>query len=463
MKMYWISVAAAAVFLAVGLLSGSAVFDHAKNETKPLVSGLCGISVEEYQAEAVDYQRNYVPSIVTVGGLGDAATAEARLSEMKQKVSDGTFSAEDVCKNLLGVFTELGCFSAYYEYEGMLSQEIDGVIYGAYVAEGEDPIGGGVGYSDIFTTGDYVVSTLAELVSALEMAQSGEVVFIEGDADIDVTSVATLQLGEGVTLASDRGRIREDGSVSTGARIWSASMTTEPVIRAGDNSRVSGVVIDGRNPYQHREHLKRYRDGDSSWAVTSYYGLMVTGKEGITAGNGMRVDNCEILGFGHGGVHLPVGIKDVRVDHCYIHHNQTHGLGYGVVHNHGSESVIEYCLFNYNRHSIAGTGAPGTGYIARYNVEMGTTMEHCFDMHGGSDRGDGTNIAGTYCEMYNNTFLFRKTDEYVYPYWLRGVPEDYQTFHHNICVERITVFDPDRLSNERATLNDNIFGGELIP
>ena len=84
-------------------------------------------------------------------------------------------------------------------------------------------------------------------------------------------------------------------------------------------------------------------------------------------------------------------------------------------------------------------------------------------MHGGSDRGDGTNIAGTYCEMYNNTFLFRKTDEYVYPYWLRGVPEDYQTFHHNICVERITVFDPDRLSNERATLNDNIFGGELIP
>ena len=60
--------------------------------------------------------------------------------------------------------------------------------------------------------------------------------------------------------------------------------------------------------------------------------------------------------------------------------------------------------------------------------------------------------------MYNNTFLTTS-----YPYWLRGVPEDYQTFYRNICLERYENYSEEHLINERATLNDNIFGGELIP
>jgi hypothetical protein len=69
-----------------------------------------------------------------------------------------------------------------------------------------------------------------------------------------------------------------------------------------------------------------------------------------------------------------------------------------------ASSLIEYNIFELNRHSIAGTGQPGCGYIARNNVVLELSTDHCFDMHGGSARSDGTDIAGTTIEIYNNTF-----------------------------------------------------------
>jgi hypothetical protein len=47
-------------------------------------------------------------------------------------------------------------------------------------------------------------------------------------------------------------------------------------------------------------------------------------------------------------------------------------------------------------------------------------------MHGGRDRKDGTNIAGTSIEIYNNTFRAQKT-----PVVIRGVPQDKCEVHHN--------------------------------
>jgi hypothetical protein len=47
-------------------------------------------------------------------------------------------------------------------------------------------------------------------------------------------------------------------------------------------------------------------------------------------------------------------------------------------------------------------------------------------MHGGRDRKDGTNIAGTSIEIYNNTFRARQT-----PVVIRGVPEEKCEVHHN--------------------------------
>jgi hypothetical protein len=136
------------------------------------------------------------------------------------------------------------------------------------------------------------------------------------------------------------------------------------------------------------------------------------------------VDNCEISGFSHAGVHL-LTAQGHHIHHNHIHHCQYQALGYGVCHNTAS-SLLEYNLFNWNRHSIAGTGRPGNSYVARHNLELGVSLSHCFDMHGGRDRKDGTNIAGTSIEIYNNTFRARQT-----PVVIRGVPEEKCEVHHN--------------------------------
>ena len=88
----------------------------------------------------------------------------------------------------------------------------------------------------------------------------------------------------------------------------------------------------------------------------------------------------------------------MRASKAYIHHNNIHhcqrsGLGYGVALDE-ADAIIEANLFDWCRHAIAGTGSPGTSYEARYNIHLENASSHCFDMHGGGDRGDGTNIAG---------------------------------------------------------------------
>ncbi len=139
--------------------------------------------------------------------------------------------------------------------------------------------------------------------------------------------------------------------------------------------------------------------------------------------------------------------------HNYIHHCQYNGLGYGISHNTAS-SLIEHNLFDYNRHSIAGTGRPGCTYVARHNVELGTSLSHCFDMHGGRDRKDGTDIAGTAIEIYNNTFRAPQT-----PIVIRGVPEDICDVHHNWFPRHANAGQAVRAS-ESTKVTDNAYGPE---
>lgn len=62
--------------------------------------------------------------------------------------------------------------------------------------------------------GDHTVSTLDELLEAMSGANSGEVIFIDGSAEINCTEGVFIEkqmteIPGGITLASDRGR---DGS-----------------------------------------------------------------------------------------------------------------------------------------------------------------------------------------------------------------------------------------------------------
>ncbi|MCP4641427.1 MAG: hypothetical protein GY851_13380, partial [bacterium] len=129
------------------------------------------------------------------------------------------------------------------------------------------------------------------------------------------------------------------------------------------------------------------------------------------------------------------------------------GLGYGISHG-AASSVVEFNRFNWNRHSIAGTGSPGCEYVARHNIELGESLSHCFDMHGGRDRKDGTDIAGTSIEIYNNTFRAPRT-----PVVIRGVPQETCEVHHNWFPKHPS---PDKAvrASARTNVHDNAYGPE---
>jgi len=326
--------------------------------------------------------------------------------------------------------------------------EIDGVAYGAKPGE-LGQIGGGDGYANIVTGGDYTVKDLDSLLDALSKATEGQIVFLPGETEIDLTAriyieQLVLEVPAGVTLAGDRGH---NGSL--GALLTSDALKTPVMIRPmGPNVRVTGLRIRGPNMKRYLEHHRRsFRPGGDGHA---YYYKFPT-QNGISTGHGdLEVDNCDISGFGHAGIYLTKG-EGHRIHHNFIHHCQYNGLGYGVSHN-TAASLIEYNLFDWNRHSIAGTGRPGCTYAARNNVELGTSLSHCFDMHGGRDRKDGTDIAGTSIEIHNNTFRAPQT-----PVVIRGVPQEKCDVHHNWFPKHDV---PERAVRASAGTNvfDNTYG-----
>ncbi len=294
------------------------------------------------------------------------------------------------------------------------SVELDGESYGAR-ADDLGPIGGGKGYADIVAKGDFTATNLDELLEALAKAEAGQIVFIPGETEIDCTARVyieqlVIEVPAGVTLAGNRGT-----GGSLGPLICSDALKTPTLIRAdGPDVRLTGLRIRGPNPKRYLDHHRRsFAQGRGH----EYYYKLPTSNAVATAYPGLRIDNCEIWGFSHAGVNLTKGDRH-HVHHNFIHHCQYAGLGYGICHDKAS-SLIERNLFDFNRHSIAGTGRPGCGYEARHNVELGTSLSHCFDMHGGRDRKDGTDVAGTRILIHHNTFAAPKT-----PVVIRGVPQE---------------------------------------
>lgn len=306
----------------------------------------------------------------------------------------------------------------------------NGQIYGAK-HDAQGPIGGGSGYKTIITKGHYNVKDLIGLLMALKNIKKGEIIFIDGHAEIDFTNLIItekfqIKLPAGVTLASDRGYKGSEGAV-----IRSNNLATSPLISAlGPNVRITGLRIIGPDPQPRLEHHKRCFDkevGDRKAQAKCYYAL--PNSAGIwTEYEALEVDNCEISGWSHAAIFLKDGNKH-HIHHNYIHQNQRAGLGYGVCHGYGKNisSLMEFNLFNYNRHSIAGTGVPGLSYEARHNVELGYSLSHNFDMHGGRDRKDGTDIAGKRILIHHNTF----TNPKVRAIGIRGVPEEKAEIFNN--------------------------------
>jgi len=340
----------------------------------------------------------------------------------------------------------------YAKKEKPTWKKIGNTIYGAKADE-NGPIGGGKGYSKVITSGDYTVDSLESLIDALAKAKSGQVVFIPGDKIIDMTTFIyidkiILKIAEGVTLASDRGY-----NGSEGALITSDSLDTPGMILInGANVRISGIRLQGPNPKRYLDHHKR-AFGPGGPGHPYYYKFPTS--NGINCKfPDLEVDNCIITAFSRAGISLQAGTGH-HIHHNLIHRCQYNGLGYGVSHDKAS-STIEFNQFNENKHSLAGTGSPGCGYIARNNVELGISLEHNFDMHGGRDRKDNTNIAGTTMEIHNNTFLGPLRAVVI-----RGVPQDKCDVHHNWMPTHKNATSAVRAEEKTNTTNNLFADGKV--
>lgn len=268
------------------------------------------------------------------------------------------------------------------------------------------PIGGGNGYQDMITEPANTAKDYDSLVAALKKARSGDVVFLPGTIEIDMSGKPALTVPGGVTLASDRGQ-----SGSKGARLYSTNTDTPAMIRiSGAYARITGVCLDG--PHKGRARVPKMSRG----IMISHFGC--------------EVDNCEIRGFSHAGVYVSGGATRAYIHHCFIHHNMRDGLGYGVTLNSGT-ALIEANRFDYGRHFTAASGKPGEGYEARYNIFGPHCTSHFIDMHGGRDRGDGTDIAGDWIHLHHNTFVKKKTIH------IRGTPNQFSRDHNNRVVPRL--------------------------
>ncbi len=263
-----------------------------------------------------------------------------------------------------------------------------------------DPIGGGPGYRDIHRTGDVIVNTADELVAALASAQAGQVVFVPGGLELDLTDRGTLTIPGGVTLAGDRGA---DGS--EGALIIARGERQRLLATGGEDVRVTGLRFEGAY-------------GGAERVATQSRFMSI----GHTGG---RVDNCEIYNFNLAGIGVAGPALRVVIDHNYIHHIQLGGLGYPISTSSSDLRVIAN-RFDYGRHHIASSGSPGSGYEAAWNHIGPNATSHHFDMHGGRDRGDNTTIAGDWMHVHHNTFEGSRPHVVI-----RGIPSQGAWIHNN--------------------------------
>ena len=383
----------------------------------------------------------HIPDLTTAVFAADNAEVYALVkSAAKAGLSDALGAVTEALSVYAGT-------SKYYYYLDSLTAELNGKLCGA--SADDSPIGGGYGTADIITSGDYTVTDLDSLISALGTAGSGDVVYIPSGIKIDMTGCDTLSVPDGVTLASDRGSPSDSGSVSTGALLYS-TRRQNAMFTVGSGATVSGLTVVGADTERHMSHLIRGYSGGSDY--TAYYYSLALTRGFVITGDGAEITNCEISGFSEGAV-IAENAGNLSVNHCYIHHNQRNGFGYGVCISGKSTAVIEYNLFNFDRHSVAADGSAGSGYTASNNIHMGTAIYHVFDAHGGADRGDGTETACDYVDIYSNTIL---TD--TLPYKKRGIPTMYSFFHENVVLHPEKWYEWRFMYGTNFRMENNVFG-----
>ncbi|HRI61847.1 MAG TPA: right-handed parallel beta-helix repeat-containing protein [Saprospiraceae bacterium] len=349
--------------------------------------------------------------------------------------------------------------SAFWSCDKTESPQPLPAIYGADANPTGDSIGGGNGYSKIVTVGDFVVNNVTELLAAFNAAQPGNVILVAPGASIDISGLINVQIPEGITLAGNRGQ-----NGAAGPLIFSTSTPAESVVFFVEkNVRITGLRFRGPDD--------NYPDID--YAVRPDLKLTCFAVQG----ENIEVENCEISNFSRGGVEVYPNGKNIRVHHCYLH--DIHSYPVVALNNSQPPVIIEANRIHWIWHATAGSGAPGTGYEARYNIIVREAApdswqpyvgQHAIDMHDYLPvlQERGYHIAGDYMHIHHNTFVNHAgSDPSVltsYDAAVRGVPRVLAEFDHNIFLQS----DPAQAIfhlNGNTWVYDNLYGPQqtLIP
>ena len=265
-------------------------------------------------------------------------------------------------------------------------------------------------------SGSRLVTSFGQLKERLERAKIGERILIDKNAMFDMTNEGTIVINSPVTLEGypNPGEKNRPTFYHLGKPQAIFSIKSPQV-------KFIGLKFEGVEKDSKKDEIVRL----NSQGIKGVYQFPVTRGVDINASD-VEITNCEFEGFSHSAIFV-TNAKNVVINLNDIHHNQRWGLGYGIVLNLESSATITRNTFDYNRHSIAGTGHSGQSYEASYNEFGVHHIDTPLDMHGGKDRGDNTQIAGKRVIIHHNNISGTSVPAFTH----RGIAEESVDFYSN--------------------------------
>ena len=338
---------------------------------------------------------------------------------------------------------ELGFSQSMDSSIGLSSNSVDGNSIGGM--ENDIPK-----FSRKISHSDFSVNDKRELLKALTESKAGDVIYIDDKASIDLSGESKIKIPAGVILASGRGI-----NGSKGALLYTNKNGTFPLFTVEESgTEIFGIRLKGPDTGIYSGGVDAFANKSEAYKKVNrnklyhknMYGVPVSYGIGVSGPN-FSISNCEVFGWTYAGICLEGNATNAKIHHNYIHHNQRFGLGYGVVLKKGASALITANLFNFNRHSVAGTGEEDITVEVSYNrflEDNNTTW--AIDMHGGQDRNDGTNIAGRRIEIHHNEIRLKGKALGIV---IRGVPTKEAIIYNNLLTY------VDRLQKSETSTNSS--------
>ncbi|OYD41870.1 right-handed parallel beta-helix repeat-containing protein [Sphingobacterium cellulitidis] len=272
------------------------------------------------------------------------------------------------------------------------------------------------------------VTNKSQLLAAFQNAKSGDVILISNSSKIDLSGEKNIVVNSGITIKAQN---------STGLKplIHTELNGTKPLFKiVGSNVCFSGLRIQGPDGsvYSGEDAFKnksksQIEKNRNVYYKQNMYKVPVSNAFSIGSSS-VIIENCELFNWPFAAIYVGNNSNNVKIINNFIHHNQRFGLGYGVQVD-GGEALIEGNKFSTNGHSVACTGKVGSKYIVKNNeFRNDRNNSWSVDVHGGVDRKDNSNWAGTRFLVTNNDFYISGTTR---AFAIRGEPVEYAKVENN--------------------------------